>query len=306
MSSKQKYLVIIAGPTAVGKTSLSIELARHFETEILSADSRQIYKELNIGTAKPNENELAAVPHHMINHISIKNSYSVGQYERDALLVINQIFQRTNILIVSGGTGLYLNALLNGLDEFPEVPPEIVDNLNQQFEADGLKPLKELLVAVDPEYYERVDLDNARRIIRALSIYQVSGRPYSSFLSATKAKRPFSPIMIVLSRDRQELYDRINIRVDQMMDAGLLDEVKSLVDYQSLQSLQTVGYQELFSFLEGEFSLDMAIELIKRNSRRYAKRQMTWFRNQLDAKEFGADDRNGVISFIEDLIEENG
>ncbi|UJH91198.1 tRNA (adenosine(37)-N6)-dimethylallyltransferase MiaA [Antarcticibacterium sp. 1MA-6-2] len=279
---KNKNLVAIVGPTAIGKTSLSIALARAFHTEIISADSRQFYKEMNIGTAAPTAEELQAAPHHFIHNISIQDEYSVGDYERDALQKIEDLFQKSPILILVGGSGLYVKSLLEGLDNFPEVDPLIRKQLNQQLNEQGLSPLKEKLNQLDPFYFSRVDIENPHRVIRALEICLGTGKPYSSFLEGAKQTRDFNAIKIGLTAPREIIYDRINMRVDLMMEQGLLEEAEHLYPLKELNALNTVGYKELFKYIEGDYSLEEAIAEIKKNTRRFAKRQLTWFRKEKD------------------------
>jgi len=279
-ANKDKYLIIIAGPTAVGKTKASIRLAQKYNADIFSCDSRQIYKEMNIGTAKPNANELAAAKHHFINYKSVTEHFTAGDYERDIDKALSHYFKANDIAILTGGTGLYIKATLEGLDVFPEVPDEILKNLESRHQSEGLKSLVSDLQNLDKKTFETIDLNNSRRVIRALSVCLVSGSSYSSFLRKKKKELSFKPLFFVLEKDRKQLYEKINQRVDKMMDDGLLKEVESLLPYQEEKSLQTVGYSELFSYLRGDITLSQAVDFIKRNSRRYAKRQMTWFRNQ--------------------------
>ena len=273
-----KTLISIVGPTAIGKTSLSIDLAKAFETEIISADSRQFFREMTIGTAVPSSEELAAAPHHFIQHISVEDAYSVGDFERDALQKLEQLFQRHNKVIMVGGSGLYVDAVTKGLDEFPEIDPQIRISLNDLFAAEGLPGLQRQLSQLDPEYYSEVDTENPHRLIRALEVSLGTGRPYSSFRQKKAAQRPFKSVLIGLTADREVIYDRINRRVDLMMEQGLLEEAKALAGKKHLNALNTVGYKELFAFLEGRCSLEEAVEEIKKNTRRFAKRQLTWFR----------------------------
>ncbi len=275
-----KQLIIIAGATASGKTGLAIELANQLQTEILSCDSRQFFQEMAIGTAKPDASELAAAPHHFVGHLSIKDSYSVGDYEKDALDLLKKLFIKHNQVIMVGGSGLYVKAVCEGLDVFPNVPIEIRESLKQKYEENGLAYLQSQLQELDPQYYAVVDQHNPQRLIRALEVCLASGQPYSSFRQQKKAARPFRVLHFALQMERSLLYERINRRVDQMMAAGLLEEVKGLLPYAHLNALQTVGYKELFDYLRGLHSLETAVELIKRNTRRYAKRQLTWLRKQ--------------------------
>ena len=281
-----KTLIGVIGPTAIGKTSLSIELAKHFETEIISADSRQFYKEMSIGTAVPTDEELTQAPHHFIQHISIEDSYSVGDFEREALQKLNSLFLTHEKLIMVGGSGLYVNAVVHGLDEFPEVDPSIRAALNEKFADSGVQVLQEELKALDPEYFSEVDKDNPHRLIRALEVCLGTGKPYSSFRKNKRPEREFKSILIGLTAERELIYDRINKRVDMMMEQGLLEEVTQLADKKQLNALNTVGYKELFLHLEGKSSLEDAVSEIKKNSRRFAKRQLTWFRKNEEVKWF--------------------
>lgn len=280
------YLINIVGPTAIGKTSLAIQLANEFNTEIISADSRQFYKEMRIGTAVPSVEELQAAKHHFIQHISIEDNYNVGDFEAEAIQKLDELFQNNNIVIMVGGSGLYTKSVLEGLDYFPEVSLEIRQELNLKFEKEGLVPLQQQLQKLDPDYYKIVDLENPHRVIRALEVCISSGKPYSSYLNQPKKERNFTAISIGLSADREIIYDRINHRVDLMIDEGLLDEAKALFPKRELNALNTVGYKELFAFLEGKDSLETAISEIKKNTRRFSKRQLTWFRKDRDINWF--------------------
>ncbi len=273
-----KTLISIVGPTAIGKTALSIKLANHFNTEILSADSRQFFKEMQIGTAAPTPEELAAADHHFIHHKSIKDIYNVGAFEKDAIHTLNTLFKTHDTAIMVGGSGLYVDAVTKGLDDFPEVAGNIRETLNNDLKAKGLLHLQEQLMQLDPVAYNMIAIDNPHRVIRALEICIGSGKPYSSFLKKGKVKRHFKTITIGLTAERTTIYDRINKRVDIMMQEGLLEEVKNLIPHKDLNALNTVGYKELFNYLNGEWTLDFAISEIKKNTRRFAKRQLTWFK----------------------------
>ena len=275
---------VITGPTAVGKTAHTIALAKELNTEIVSFDSRQFYRELSIGTAKPSVEEMQGVPHHFIGSHSISSHISAGQFEKLALPKVYEVIDRTGTCILTGGSGLFLDAVLYGLDEFPDVSPAIRKSLRETFQKEGLAPLQEKLKASDPAYFNQVDIENHSRIIRALEVMESSGKTYSSFLNQKKEARGFTPRIEVLSRERSELYNRINSRVEQMMEMGLLNEVESVRGYQQHSALQTVGYKELFAYLDGMLSLEEAIEEIKKNSRRYAKRQITWFKRYENAE----------------------
>ncbi|MGA9239550.1 tRNA (adenosine(37)-N6)-dimethylallyltransferase MiaA [Robiginitalea sp.] len=274
----KKFLISICGATGIGKTGWAIALARHFKTEIISADSRQFYKEMRIGTAVPSTEELKAVPHHFIQHTSIHKPITVGDYQKDALQLISKKFKACDYLILAGGSGLFLDAVTQGLDEFPRVAAGVREELETKYARGGIKVLQELLFQLDPEYHKVVDLENSRRLIRALEICVSSGRPYSSYLGKRKAPKGFVHIPLGIEAPRDIIYTRIEARVDAMMQEGLLDEVAALLPYRNLNALQTVGYQELFPYLDGETDLETAVALIKRNTRRFAKRQLTWYR----------------------------
>ena len=278
MTPEEQLLITIVGPTAIGKTALSILLAKHFNAEIISCDSRQFYKEMRIGTAVPSEAELKAAPHHFIQNRSIFDDYNVGDFEREALQKIHELFKTSQVVIMVGGSGLYVDAVLNGLDYFPKVTPEIREKLNDQLATDGLLSLQNQLKALDLETYQSITLDNPQRVIRALEVCIGSGLPYSSFKNKPKEQRNFKSIKIGLNADREIIYNRINQRVAIMMNDGLLEEAKALYPHKKLNALQTVGYRELFSFFDGTISKEFAIEEIKKNTRRFAKRQLTWFR----------------------------
>ena len=270
------YLLTVIGPTAIGKTALSIKLAQHFKTEIISCDSRQFFKEMSIGTAVPSAEELAATPHHFIQNISIFEPYSVGQFEKDALKKLDELFLKNNIVVMVGGSGLYTNAVLEGFDDFPEIDPEIREKLNKQIENGELKILQNQLKELDPESYNSIEIENPHRLIRALEICIGTGKPYSSFKNKDKTKRNFIPIKIGLTAKRETMYRRINRRVDLILQEGLLEEAKKLYPHKELNALQTVGYRELFDYFDGKCTLEFAIEEIKKNTRRFAKRQVTW------------------------------
>ncbi len=271
-------LIVIIGPTAIGKTSLSIQLAKHYNCEIVSADSRQFYKEMDIGTAPPSKEELDQAPHHFIQHKSIHDVYNVGDFEKDALDKLNDLFENHKYVILVGGSGLYVDAVTRGLDYFPEVDPSIREKLQLEYQSKGILYLQEQLKTLDPEYYKSVDLQNTHRVMRAVEVSMSSGKPYSSFITSSSKTRPFNIIKIGITADRKIIYDRINQRVDIMVEKGLIDEVKSLSKYRKLNALNTVGYKELFNYLDNEWELDFAISEIKKNTRRFAKRQLTWFR----------------------------
>jgi tRNA dimethylallyltransferase len=278
---KKSNLIIIVGPTAVGKTDFCVKLAKEFDTEILSCDSRQFYKELNIGTAKPSPEEMSGVVHHFVDSHGINEYYSAGDFERDAIkLLENDIFKRKNIAIMTGGSGLFVKAITDGLDEIPEAPLELREELMKRLEKGELEIMAKELRNLDPEYSETADLQNSQRVVRALEVCLSSGRAFSSFHKKNSIKRSFNIIKIGIERPREQLYERINLRMDLMLENGLIEEVKGLIDYRNHNALQTVGYKEVFEFLDGNYDFATMVELLKRNSRRYAKRQITWFKNQ--------------------------
>lgn len=299
MENPAKTLIVIAGPTAVGKTDLSIRLARHFNTVILSADSRQFYREMSIGTAKPSPEEMQGIPHFFIDSHNITEEYNAGQFEADALTVLEQVFKEKNVAILVGGSGLYVRALCEGMDEMPEVPAHLRLELTQRLETEGLATLVAELARRDPEYAQQVDQDNPQRVMRALEVCLASGRPYSFFRNQQKKQRPFRIIKIGLTRNREELYRRIDLRMDQMLQQGLLEEAKRLLPFQHHNALQTVGYSEIFVFLAGTYDWDETVRLLKRNSRRYAKRQLTWFRKDPDFTWFEPSQEMEILHFIE-------
>lgn len=298
-----KTLIAVIGPTAIGKTGLAIKLAQHFSTEILSADSRQFYKEMSIGTAVPSCEELQMVQHHFIQHKSIFDSYSVGDFEKEAILKLDEVFKENDIAILVGGSGLYVDAVVNGLDSFPEVPAKVRQELIKLEKEKGLPYLQEELKNKDPYYFDRVDIENPHRIIRALEVCITSGKPYSSFLNQEKKKRNFKTIYVGITAERELIYDRINKRVDLMMENDLLNETKDLFEHKELNALKTVGYKELFGFFNGNYNLEFAIEEIKKNTRRFAKRQLTWYRKNKTIFwiEFN-EEFSRVISKIDKLI----
>ena len=297
-----KTLISIVGPTAIGKTNLAIEVAKYFQSEIISCDSRQFFKEMKIGTAVPSEEELVEVKHHFIQNISIHEKYSVGDFERDGLAFLDNYFETNDICVMVGGSGLYEKAITVGFDEFPEVDPKIREDLNNELAEFGIEKLQEELQEVDPKYFEEVDIFNKQRVTRALEIFRASGLPFSHFRNQDLNKRPFNIIKIGLELPREEMYDRINHRVDIMMNEGLLNEAKNLFSLKDLNALQTVGYRELFDFFEEKITLDFAIEEIKKNTRRFAKRQMTWFKKDETVNWFSPFDQENIINFISNKI----
>lgn len=298
----KKTLISIVGPTAIGKTALAIQLAQHFTTEIISADSRQFFKEMAIGTAKPDPEELAAAKHHFIDSHSVSQLFSTGDFEIEGLKTLDAIFENHDLAIMVGGSGLYVNALINGLDEMPDIDLSIREKLNKQFEEEGLAAIQTQLAKLDPEYFAKVDQQNPQRMIRGLEVFLSTGQKLSSMLSATKKERPFNIIKIGLNTDRAVLYNRINQRVDKMIAEGLLEEVKSLTPFKEYNALNTVGYSEIFDYFDGKLPLDEAIAAIKQNTRRFAKRQLTWFRRDEEIKWFEPEQGSEVINFVENKI----
>ena len=282
MDYKNKELIVIAGPTAVGKTSYAIELAQKYNTEILSADSRQFYRELQIGTAAPTDEELAAAPHHFIGNLSIHDYYNVSMYEQEAMRLIENLFQKHDKLIVVGGSGLYIDALCYGIDELPDADESLRSEIKRRFAEEGIEYLQQEVERLDPEFYKVVDVNNHKRLQRALEVCLATGKTYSSQRTNKRKSRPFKIRKLVLNMERELLYERINKRVDLMMEAGLLDEVKSLLPNRELNALKTVGYTELFRYIDEDISLEQAVTDIKTNSRRYSKRQVTWFKRYDD------------------------
>lgn len=287
-----KKLITIIGPTAIGKTALSIKLANHFNCEIISCDSRQFFKEMEIGTAVPSKEELASAPHHFIQNKSIFENYTVGDFEREAISKLDELFKTNDYAILVGGSGLYVNAILKGFDTFPEINASVRSEIISNYERLGIEYLQQKLLELDPDYFETISkqnpqtLQNPQRLMRFVEVCIGSGKPYSSFLNQKQNVQSFSPIIIGLEAERQEMYDRINLRVDLMMQNGLLEEARDLFPHKDLNALQTVGYRELFSYFDGEFTLDLAIEEIKKNTRRFAKRQLTWFKRTENARWF--------------------
>jgi tRNA dimethylallyltransferase len=298
----QKTLIVIVGPTAIGKTSLAIAIAQHYRTEIISADSRQFFKEMNIGTAKPSSEELAAAKHHFIDSHSITTLFSTGDFELEALKLIDQLFKTHEVLIMVGGSGLYIDSVCKGLDELPAIDLAIREQLNQQFANEGIVPIQNQLKTLDPAYFERVDQANPQRMIRGLEVVLSTGQKLSTFLTAEKKERPFNIVKIGLNTDRAKVYERINQRVDAMMEAGLLDEVKALEPYRQYNALNTVGYSELFDYLTGKTDLPSAIAMIKQNTRRFAKRQLTWFKRDETTTWFEPDETQKILTHLNQLL----
>jgi tRNA dimethylallyltransferase len=294
----KKKLIVIVGPTAIGKTTVAIEIANHFHTEIISADSRQFYKELKIGTAKPGKKELKEATHHLINSISIEHSYNVGQFETDALACLDKIFSKHDVAVMVGGSGLFVNAVCHGMDELPDSDPALRNELKTLFNDKGIIALQKKLSILDPEYYEIVDRSNTHRLIRAIEVCLLTGMKYSDLRKKEKKQRNFSVIKIGLDDDRENVYQRINDRVDAMVKNGLIDEAKTFYAKRHLNALQTIGYKESFEFIEKKISLKEAVDLLKRNTRRYAKRQLTWFRKDTEITWFKPGEQKKIIQFI--------
>lgn len=304
-----KFLITIVGPTAIGKTALSISLAQHFNCDILSCDSRQFFKEMNIGTAVPSLEELALAKHHFIQNKSIFDTYNVGDFEKEAIAKLDELFLTNNLVILVGGSGLYVDAILKGFDTFPEISPDIRKTIQSNYEKLGIAYLQKQLQELDPTYFQKLALENPQtlqnpqRMMRFVEVCLGSGAPYSSFLNQKQNSRNFTPILIGLEAERTVIYDRINQRVDSMMNQGLLAEAKELFLYKELNALQTVGYRELFSFFEDEFTLEFAIEEIKKNTRRFSKRQLTWFKRNEETIWFDyLTDKDEIINYITKMI----
>ncbi|MEM9416972.1 MAG: tRNA (adenosine(37)-N6)-dimethylallyltransferase MiaA [Bacteroidota bacterium] len=301
-SAHQKYLIVVTGPTAVGKTALCIQLALHLRTEIVSADARQCYQGMAIGTAQPTATEQQAVPHHLVNFLSVQTPYSAGRYAQDALKTLTTLFAKYDYVLMTGGSGLYIQAVCQGLDAVPPAAPTIRAALNARLQQEGLEALAADLALQDPAYYQTVDRANPQRVIRALEVCLATGQPYSTFRQQQAAARPFTVIKVGLTRDRAELYQRIDARVEQMLAEGLIEEVMALYPYRTCNALQTVGYRELLGYLAGHYDQVEAIRLLKRNTRRYAKRQLTWLRRDPALPWFHPDDGSAILTYLEPII----
>ena len=298
-----KTLIVILGPTAIGKTALSIKLARHFNTEIISSDSRLLFKEMKIGTAVPSTEELNSVKHHFIGNLSISDYYNVSKFENDALQKLDDIFLKKNLAIMVGGSGLYIDAVCKGIDDLPDPDRKLRHEINEIFKSSGIETLQKKLKELDPEYYLIVDLKNPKRLMRAIEVCLQTGKTYTSLRKNKSGKRDFNIIKIGLNCEREKLFDRINLRVDKMINEGLLDEVKELYKHKNLNSLNTVGYKEIFDFLDNKTSFEQAIENIKTNTRRYAKRQLTWFKRDEVIKWFHPTEKNEIILYLSEKID---
>ncbi|MFL9834448.1 tRNA (adenosine(37)-N6)-dimethylallyltransferase MiaA [Chryseobacterium terrae] len=299
---KKKNLISVVGPTGIGKTRLAIDLAKHFGTEIISCDSRQFFKEMIIGTASPSAEELAEAPHHFIGNLSVEEYYSIGQYEEDALKKLNELFEKYDTVILVGGSMMYEKAVIEGLNDLPEANEDNQKRLQEILDNEGLEKLQEMLKKLDPEYFSVVDFHNHRRLLRAIDVIWQTNKKYSELIAVSQDSRDFNVIRIGIEAPREELYDRINRRVDIMMEKGLLDEAKNLEKFKHLTALNTVGYSELFKYFDGDWDLEFAISEIKKNSRRYAKRQLTWYRKADDIHYlqlgYSQEDFNGLIGYI--------
>jgi len=295
-----KYLIVVVGPTAVGKTAMAIALARHFRTDVLSADSRQFYREMSIGTAKPSAAEMGEVVHHFVNSRSITEGYDVGAFEKEALQCLDHVYTRHDVAIMAGGSGLFVDAVCRGFDELPKASAAVRQELRDRLESEGLGSLQSTLKEKDPVYYAQVDLNNPQRVMRALEVITSTGKPFSDFRKGETKERPFKVIKVGLEMEREKLYERIDHRMELMIRAGLFVEAASLWDHRTLNALQTVGYREIYGHMEGEYDREEAIRLLKRNSRRYAKRQLTWFKRDESTRWFQPEDSAGIVAFIEE------
>lgn len=291
-------LVAIVGPTAVGKTETGVQLAEHFGSEIISADSRQMFRELKVGTALPSADQLARVKHHFIGNLSLNDYYNVSMFEQDVLTLLKELFVKNPVVFMVGGSTLYIDAVFHGIDDLPTVDQDLRQELQKQYHQQGIEFLRMKLKMLDPEYYQRVDLKNPNRLLKAIEISLMTGKPYSSLLTATSRERDFRIIKIGLNKEREELFSLINLRVDQMFEQGLVEEAQSLYAYRNLNSLNTVGYKEIFQHFDGNISLDEAREFIKRNTRNYAKRQLTWFKRYKDMAWFSPSQREEITEFL--------
>lgn len=295
-------LIVLIGPTGVGKTKLSLSIAEHFNTCIVSSDSRQLYADLKIGTAAPTPEQLARVKHHFVGTLQLTDYYSAAQYEAEVMSKLEELFQKNDVVVLTGGSMMYVDAICKGIDDIPTVDKDTRELMMQKYEMEGLEKLCAELKLLDPEYYQIVDLKNPKRVIHALEICYMTGKTYTSFRTQSTKKRPFRIIKIGLTREREELYDRINRRVDEMMKDGLLEEARSVYAYKHLNSLNTVGYKEMFQYMDGEWTLDFAIEKIKQNSRIYSRKQMTWFKRDKDITWFHPDQQTEIMNHINNLL----
>lgn len=297
-----KHLIVILGPTGIGKTDLSIEIAERYNTDIISSDSRQIYKDMIIGTAAPDADQLSRVRHYFVGILSPEEYYSAAQYESDVISLLDNLFKEKDVVVMTGGSMMYIDAVCKGIDDIPTIDAETRRTIMERYENEGLEPLAAELKLLDPEYYAIADIKNPKRVLHALEVCYMTGKTFTSFRTRTAKKRAFNIIKIGLRRDRGELYGRINRRVDIMMESGLIDEVRSLEKYRNLNSLNTVGYKEIFKYLDGEYTLDFAIEKIKQNSRIYSRKQMTWFKKDESITWFHPDEKDSIVSYIDSVI----
>jgi len=298
-----KTLIVLLGPTGVGKTDLSINIAKHFNTVISSSDSRQVYREMSIGTAVPDKEQLKAVKHHFIHTHSIHDYFSCWECEKQTLALLSDLFREKDQVLLVGGSMMYIDAVCNGIDEIPTIDPDLRKDIFSRYETEGIESIRMQLKQLDPVFYNQVDLKNDKRVIHAVEICLMAGKPYSELRTNSRKQRDFKIIKIGLNRDRQELYDRINLRVDQMIAEGLVDEARAVYQYRHYNSLNTVGYKELFEYFDENIDLEKAIELIKRNSRRYAKRQLSWFNRDKEIEWFHPDQENEILEYLNDKLE---
>ena len=302
MNINSKTIIVIVGPTASGKTKLGIDIAKYFNTEIISADSRQIYNGLKLGTAQPTNEEISQIKHHLIDFVDVKDYYSVAQYEQDSLKILQNLFKKNDIVVIVGGTGFYINALCNGIDDIPEINKEINDLVDDLYQKEGLQKCVDELLKLDSKSGDFIELQNPVRVIRALKVIKNTGKPIYEYFNKTKKKRDFNIIYVGINLDRDYLYDRINKRVDIMINDGLVDEARNFIDFQHYNSLNTIGYKEIFNYLNGKYSLKEAIDDIKLNTRHYAKRQMTWFRKNKDINWFENVDTDKILIFLRSVL----
>lgn len=303
--SGMNTLIVVVGPTGIGKSEISIQLAKHYQSEIISADSRQFFRELTIGTAVPSPEELNAIPHHFIQTKSIHDYYNVSNFETEVMELLSNLFLVKNPLILTGGSMLYVDTVCKGIDDIPTVDPNVRDEVIEWYKQNGLEALRERLRQIDPEYYNSADLNNVKRLLHAVEVHQMTGKPITSFHKNTVRERPFRIIKIGLNQDRELLYKRINDRVDRMMKAGLLEEARSVYAFRDLNSLNTVGYKELFTYFDGNCSLEEAVDLIRRNSRKYARKQLTWYRRDTDIHWFDPKQVPEILDFVDAKMKEN-
>lgn len=301
-STIRRFLVVVCGPTGIGKTRVSIDLARHFGCEIISADSRQFFREMLIGTAVPDVHQLKEVPHHFIHSHSIHHDYNASMFENEVMTFLSGYFKDHKMVFMTGGSGLYIDAVLNGIDDLPSIDKNLRKKWQKIFEAEGIEYLRNQVKHIDPEYFNEADTNNSKRLLKAIEVFETTGRPYSSFLKKTPRERDFTPIMIGLNTGREKLYEKINERVDDMIEKGLTEEARKLYDYRHLTPLNTVGYKELFEHFEGKSSLEKAVEKIKNHSRAYARKQLTWFRKYKDLRWFEPENTQDIITYIESIV----